>query len=377
MNERGKRTLSTGVPETPNGGKRLRLTGSRDVLSKFACPYAKADPDKNFLCWNINRKNVPGIKEHLKRLHWEGNLPPGIQLSRTWDDIFDYCFPDWGPQPRPSPYVNMFEIASKIQETKDEVPANPPPERSNMVLESTSDDRRQASGHMRENSMEIRPAESSALGPSALNKSGITSTPESAKEAPRVTLGDRLKAAAGTPLFLDSGSNTRRDGHIETRLVYPTPTPSSRYSTPANFPMGNYQPSTTSGPDTGINPNRGVPNTTIEHSNYSDYKNEEYQLIVRRYPINPSSSEPRGLRRFSFNSLDEFPTNFEIWLKEQFTDPSFNWDHWELMVPESRCRLSSVFDVRDELDFQYAAYRSFKAALYLVAKERSSTDRAW
>ncbi|KAF3190408.1 hypothetical protein TWF225_002169 [Orbilia oligospora] len=78
----------------------------------LACPFAKADVDKNehAYCLFIRRKNLSGIKEHLKRNHFGNKLPVDVRAAKTWDDVFDICNPHWHPTERPSPY---FETGSK------------------------------------------------------------------------------------------------------------------------------------------------------------------------------------------------------------------------------------------------------------------------
>ncbi|KAJ6258613.1 hypothetical protein Dda_6660 [Drechslerella dactyloides] len=87
-----------------------RPSNLRSLGRRYACPFAKADPDNNVTCWTINRQNLAGVKEHMKRFHFRGTLPADIRAARTWDDVFDCIAPDWGGKPRPSPYVDMLDI---------------------------------------------------------------------------------------------------------------------------------------------------------------------------------------------------------------------------------------------------------------------------
>ncbi|EWC44966.1 hypothetical protein DRE_01025 [Drechslerella stenobrocha 248] len=94
-------------------GKRPRNRRSsnlRSLSGRYACPFAKADSDNNVSCWTINRQNLAGVKEHLKRFHFRGTLPADIRAARSWDGVFDCIAPDWGSRPRPSPYVDMLDI---------------------------------------------------------------------------------------------------------------------------------------------------------------------------------------------------------------------------------------------------------------------------
>ncbi|KAK6531834.1 hypothetical protein TWF694_002999 [Orbilia ellipsospora] len=87
-----------------------RPSNLRSLGRRYACPFAKAEPDTNVTCWTINRQNLAGVKEHLKRFHFGGLLPSDIRAARTWDEVFDVIAPDWGNRPRPSPYVDMLDI---------------------------------------------------------------------------------------------------------------------------------------------------------------------------------------------------------------------------------------------------------------------------
>ncbi|KAF3921265.1 hypothetical protein ABW21_db0206332 [Orbilia brochopaga] len=87
-----------------------RPSNLRSLGRRYACPFAKADPDNHVTCWTINRQNLAGVKEHMKRFHFRGTLPADIRAARTWDDVFDCIAPDWGSKPRPSAYVDMLDI---------------------------------------------------------------------------------------------------------------------------------------------------------------------------------------------------------------------------------------------------------------------------
>ncbi|KAF3924404.1 hypothetical protein AA313_de0205690 [Arthrobotrys entomopaga] len=92
------------------GPRNRRPSNLRSLGRRYACPFAKAEPDTNVTCWTINRQNLAGVKEHLKRFHFGGLLPSDIRAARTWDEVFDVIAPDWGNRPRPSPYVDMLDI---------------------------------------------------------------------------------------------------------------------------------------------------------------------------------------------------------------------------------------------------------------------------
>ncbi|KAK6537554.1 hypothetical protein TWF694_011736 [Orbilia ellipsospora] len=91
-------------------GKGRRGRTVSEIMQKYACPFAKYKPETNVVCWNINRQNLAGVKEHLKRFHFGGILPPAVRHAKTWDETFDSIAPEWGSQARPTPYVDLTEI---------------------------------------------------------------------------------------------------------------------------------------------------------------------------------------------------------------------------------------------------------------------------
>ncbi|KAK6528409.1 hypothetical protein TWF281_009650 [Arthrobotrys megalospora] len=107
----------------PSRQRPRRLSNVRNLGSRYACPWAKGEPDAHVTCWTINRQNLAGVKEHLKRFHFGGTLPRKVREARTWDDTFDTLFPDWGFRPRPSPYVDMLDIFQRSIR-----PQPPPPD---------------------------------------------------------------------------------------------------------------------------------------------------------------------------------------------------------------------------------------------------------
>ncbi|KAF3315323.1 hypothetical protein TWF173_003868 [Orbilia oligospora] len=84
-----------------------RETAVEGLERRFACPFAKGDPVRYNSCSRINRQNLSGIKEHVKRAHYQGTLPSDIRATKSWAGIFDFIFPQWGNRPRPGPYFDM------------------------------------------------------------------------------------------------------------------------------------------------------------------------------------------------------------------------------------------------------------------------------
>ncbi|KAK6349252.1 hypothetical protein TWF730_010003 [Orbilia blumenaviensis] len=109
--ESHKRKRNTGSEEEeeedlnrrPPPSKRVSKNNPELILP-LACPFAKAAPDKYPMCYAIRRKNLSGIKEHLKRRHFEGTLPDDIRQAKTWNQVFDVCNPGWSLDQHPSPH---------------------------------------------------------------------------------------------------------------------------------------------------------------------------------------------------------------------------------------------------------------------------------
>ncbi|EPS35337.1 hypothetical protein H072_11322 [Dactylellina haptotyla CBS 200.50] len=90
---------------------RRRRGDLRSLGRRLACPYAKGDPDSHVTCWTINRQNLAGVKQHLKRFHCGGALTSSLRAARSWDEVFEDIYPNWDSRKkRPSPYVDMLDI---------------------------------------------------------------------------------------------------------------------------------------------------------------------------------------------------------------------------------------------------------------------------
>ncbi|KAK6535299.1 hypothetical protein TWF694_001764 [Orbilia ellipsospora] len=93
------------VPPPPRPTKKVK--GNPGLLEgRLACPFAKASPGSYIGCLTIGRKNLSGVKEHLKRNHFQKILPDNIRAARTWNKVFDCCVPGWR-LPHPSPYLDI------------------------------------------------------------------------------------------------------------------------------------------------------------------------------------------------------------------------------------------------------------------------------
>ncbi|KAF3916107.1 hypothetical protein AA313_de0200482 [Arthrobotrys entomopaga] len=101
--------------------KKTITEAMREIGKKFACPFAKAYPQDYPRCLLIFRQNLSGIKEHLKRSHFGGTLPPELFKKRTWDEVFVYCNNNSISYPIPSPYLDITVPMQLVQECRDQL----------------------------------------------------------------------------------------------------------------------------------------------------------------------------------------------------------------------------------------------------------------
>ncbi|KAF3212036.1 hypothetical protein TWF679_006160 [Orbilia oligospora] len=96
--------------------KRSKNVDLNSLGSRLACPFAKGRPSSHLACALIGRQDLAGVKEHLKRNHFEKKLPPEIRACRRWDQVFRVCITDWDDRnPIPSPYLSIgFEILRPV-----------------------------------------------------------------------------------------------------------------------------------------------------------------------------------------------------------------------------------------------------------------------
>ncbi|KAK6359125.1 hypothetical protein TWF696_000291 [Orbilia brochopaga] len=102
-------------PDPPR--KRRAFRTIEEIGSNLACPFAKGQPDKYPECLKINRKNLAGIREHLKRNHFNGLVPHRIARARSWAKIFECCNPGW-PSSRPIPSSNYDPVEELLRSKK-------------------------------------------------------------------------------------------------------------------------------------------------------------------------------------------------------------------------------------------------------------------
>ncbi|RVD82137.1 uncharacterized protein DFL_006571 [Arthrobotrys flagrans] len=78
-------------PKRNSQGRRPRY-----LKKVWRCPYSIIQCENHKKCWEsheISRQTVPGIREHLKRAHFNGNLPNHLsaEFAPSWQDLFERC----------------------------------------------------------------------------------------------------------------------------------------------------------------------------------------------------------------------------------------------------------------------------------------------
>ncbi|KAK6496254.1 hypothetical protein TWF481_002279 [Arthrobotrys musiformis] len=98
-------------PDKPPPSKKMAIDMIRDVLRRLACPFARGRPDEHQGCQMINRQSLSGVKEHVKRKHFNKVLPAKVRAAKNWNEVFLYCNQNW-TGPIPSPYIGDMFIAA-------------------------------------------------------------------------------------------------------------------------------------------------------------------------------------------------------------------------------------------------------------------------
>ncbi|KAK6513019.1 hypothetical protein TWF506_009181 [Arthrobotrys conoides] len=106
--KRGQTKKGSDEEDEPIDYKRVKETEFAIVMASFACPLAKADHKRHSGCLKISRQDLAGIKEHVRRKHFNDILPPKVRRSKTWVAVFRACNPDWGETPVPDPFVLTY-----------------------------------------------------------------------------------------------------------------------------------------------------------------------------------------------------------------------------------------------------------------------------
>ncbi|KAF3923224.1 hypothetical protein ABW20_dc0110601 [Dactylellina cionopaga] len=501
-----------------------RSSNLKSLGKRYACPFAKAQPDNHVTCWTINRQNLAGVKEHLKRFHFGGVLPSDIRAARSWNEVFDVIAPDWGNKPRPSPYVDMLDIFQRS--------VRPPPPSStagSSILSPTDglmspqlqwpnqqpqfdatsstmiNTVNQAAsfnnfgslpadmlhpsmynlgvggGFPYQNSQQQFPIPNQARTPGSASTMGFENInypmlpqnpgvsspidvaategsfnmpPSLANNIPFDSFVSQLAAPhfiglstqdlnrqfaeSGNFLLQEFGIDPRQPaGNLFTSIMdsmepaapvpglapvfESSPEPDSAVSnetvrepffpqqqqqqqqqqhlqtTHATSPPSIISSSNISGSGPSIYPpsstSLGIHNMmaaapphmyhtlgatsiatplSVSHASsppsHIASKDRQYQLLISRNPFITGSTEIPGRKTFSFDKKEDFMQNFDNYMRYEFHDPVFDWEHWELMNAVTNMRLNSPEAVYQDADFTFLAHAKNRAGLYLVPK---------
>ncbi|TGJ72779.1 hypothetical protein EYR41_004649 [Orbilia oligospora] len=417
-----------GDSDDDDGGKgseppkrKKKLMSAQEINQRLACPFAKGDPTTHERCLFVHRRDLPGVREHLKRNHFRGTVPPEIRQARTWSQIFLVCNPNWpNHRPIPSPHLDVSHIHPSPQTntispgtfalstsavfpsigdrsrsiapvaptrtlTQRIFPSSPTSTQTPITLSSLATsvneslENSQNPFFMQTPAPQIRDLErtesllpSSTIQSSIDNLLGFNNLNEFFQDSI-----EWLKANAITNTYTQSMPDRRSSSH---EFLDRASTGSSSYDAPVQIltPRSSLE----SLSDAIVQDNEfdqwfkfptsytptATPPVTIHGSNCG--REGKYLLRVARKPALPkgTSSETSSSKKFYFDNMEEFKANFENWMKAQFYDPGFCWGLWELENPGRQERLSDMQAVVDELEFMLLAYRSNEAALFLVGK---------
>ncbi|KAK6525696.1 hypothetical protein TWF281_010747 [Arthrobotrys megalospora] len=489
-----------------------RKRRKKSISGQLACPFARAEPALHLKCLCIGRKNPSGVKEHLRRNHFGGKTPKGLLAAKGWDGIFDFCYPKWGPLPRPSPNVDMIELFANcvrwklhhpppevrqedrlfdyqrfkgsaagnvnvaghltllpdIEQTEDsehiqtisDMPSqltqgsipgglrtllglagefasigqipfdNNVPENSEVPSRASH---LVSSGPLQDLSLDIRDLNISSsygygpsLNPDLHNWSttlGISLTLEAAiskMAEPHFTwplsndMRSQLEQSSDflvTDFGIDMSLTPEERYTLTVSSMDPAGDifdPMTDFTMPIIHPMPLSLSSTTfphptlevCGPQTlipvdprsivltkppldgqsntlSVDPSSNatpiVPRSPQHRSSQSNSANSsprKYLLSISRHPANPNSLEVQGYKKYWFEDFEDFEENFEDWLKSQFFDPMFGWDTMEFYNDHRGMKFTSLEEITNDLEGSFTHYRSTRASLYLVMKDK-------
>ncbi|KAK6343552.1 hypothetical protein TWF730_011142 [Orbilia blumenaviensis] len=416
----GKRQRDQSDDDDEEGGRgnnqkrKPDVSGSSNIYH-LACPLAKGDPKTYGDCKLIHRKDLSGIKEHLKRMHRIYDpLPKNIRDSKSWGQIFRICNPDWDSEtPVPSEFRsgesgNKPEKATKRTRIdpatttlinglagESELPRNRP-RRS----ETNINDNHVATLDLQS----FLPSEDGAYiditdfssqpgaGPDEIYKlkplvfsPSIGFTDSELKELLEFPYDQFTKGLERIGLELAGNSNVAAEPNATTipSITKPQPSPQdinrAAIISPSLIPPPIPQAEASEGLEhSALGVAKGTTFINIENLQpkvtLPSYK---YCLIVARRQIRSGPMESPTPKKFLFNSYDNFSVNFELWLHGNFTDPMFSWDTMEITGadykadPDMRVRYSNPEDVAAEVEMWHVRTQTTSAAVYLVAKDKS------
>ncbi|EGX44053.1 hypothetical protein AOL_s00210g214 [Orbilia oligospora ATCC 24927] len=338
-------------------GKRLKLSHPKGPHPMLTCPFAKGDPTTYPRCIFISRRNLSGIKEHLKRNHFGGALPPVIKTSKSWSDLFAYCNPEWQRiYPDPSAEtrqildnLSMGEILSKPTENSgttspSAAPLRPQPE--DIIFGNSSDQTEY--NQKKAPSDPVTIVEGDAPFLDTLNRPQGSSLLFDWPQTQEVLQSSYNDIGS---LAREWGSVTLCELEIETASLH-------------NI--------VDSDPD--IDQKVGTPVLVLDEPpkvTEQETRKKRYDISVRRPSkgANSPSIEQPGPKIFTFNDLTEFRSGFEHWMKSEFVDPLFSWDEMLLFNSLEGGPLRSLEEVVTSIKQILFWYRTPEVALYLLMKD--------
>ncbi|KAF3316755.1 hypothetical protein TWF173_001418 [Orbilia oligospora] len=351
----------------------------RSLFSRLTCPFGKGDPITYPACVFIMRRDLSGVKEHLRRNHFEGSLPTAIKTSKSWTDLFAYCNPGWqGIHPEPYSGAVILLLPGLAAETKrilvlslGRIPSKPT-ENSGTTSPSVASLRPQPEDIIFGNSSDQTQTE--------YNQKKASFDPVTIVEGDAPFL-DTLNRPQSLPLLFDRPqtqevpqSSYNDIGSLAGEL------PEWRAWIPGHLNLVRMDLLCQAGqPDLSVSLANHRGDLVVVHEPFKvteqETRKERYDIIVYR-PLkgaNSSSIEQPGPKIFTFNDFTEFRSGFEHWMKSEFIDPLFSWDEMLLFDPLQKKPLQSLEEVVDNIEQSSLMFRSFEVVLYLLGKDDTLT----
>ncbi|RVD89662.1 uncharacterized protein DFL_000660 [Arthrobotrys flagrans] len=385
--------------------KKIRLSQLASLDRLLACPFAKGGPETHHKCLDIGRKNLAGVKERLKRNHFEKQLPRNIRHSRTWEKVFLVCNPDWDPLvPIPDPLNGLAQEPEPLWTVEDTHVEN----FDVSYISSTFKDNQAAIFPVAEPDIPSQHARflmdytsryvSPPPGPSVLeeaqlyvqrNLGNLFILPlNEAHDKLLQDLGPGMlsldaTAALSREYILPGNQLTGNTGlasicEIDNRNSVPSRTPHLSLTTgfaDTCIPSSSAEqtPSLTQSSHTATSPPSITPQSTRSQRKPA---NEQLSLIVARRPPEPESTESQSPKEFKFDDYNVFCARFENWMLQKFHDPEFSWETMEFTgtnlqaPPNEQIRITNVEELVLEVEMYHLVNGNRKAVVHLVKKDK-------
>ncbi|EPS39670.1 hypothetical protein H072_6519 [Dactylellina haptotyla CBS 200.50] len=388
--------------------RRTRWNKMMSLGLLLACPFAKGHPTSHLGCLTIGRKDLAGIKEHLRRKHFQNTLPDNIRASRSWNDVFYCCFPEWQPMEPPCSILRLettFEFITRFATpgtNSNMAPDIPLSHLPNFTSEEHSDpssevatsfnmteDFGRRTGGRTANNIPLPDSLNGFF--TAIAEPHMSWPPQAALEhqfnetpgyiqnnygydltRPSREVSALLSGAGlGTNPFFQSinSHHSQYLGGADMCSKYPSDSGTGiQFSHNSNSSAASITNTLPSMVYSSSQPTE-LTTDTPDPICIANEPKSKYTLIVSRSP-EVDTSETKGVKKYQFENFDEFRGGFDIWLERSFHEPPFSWETMALRNEIRKSLLTNVDKVAEELDFWYLSNETTRAAFSLVMKDQ-------